>query len=321
VILNLCKFRTSVANQFVISINDGPMRAEIEATGVSVYTERDEKKIIRLLQIADLINVHWLLFQENLYKLIRASGRPFVTTLHWQSVLPDLPGMTICVSDTAYTIQKEKHRFVKITNGIDIEKFSSQPKLPGENLVLTRICRPAKCAGYFWLAMNHILATADVELWIVGQKGKSTKRIKFWGIRRDVPQILWQTDIFVYTPRPEEGAQDLVVMESMAAGVPCVVSDVEAVRVSITHMQNGILVPFGDAKAFAEAVLLLVRDEALRAELGANAMYTARSHFDVRKKVHQYEKLYQLVIEKTKGRAELSISDATEVGARLERAT
>ena len=58
-------------------------------------------------------------------------------------------------------------------------------------------------------------------------------RIQALGDRHDVAELLASADIFAYAPWPHEGTRDLVVLEAMATGLPCVVSDVPCVRESV----------------------------------------------------------------------------------------
>ena len=57
------------------------------------------------------------------------------------------------------------------------------------------------------------------------------------------------------------------IMEAMACGLPAVASAVKG-HTDLIGPENGLLYPYGDAKAFAAAVERLVSDATLRAELG-----------------------------------------------------
>lgn len=306
-LLALCKYRSSETEQFVISLEDGPMASEIEATGVPVFVTTRFEEIVSYLRKADIVNVHWLKYIPAFYRAALMSEKPFVTTLHWASRLPDLPALTICTSYWTKRMQGNPKKFVVIPNGIDLTRFYPRPKTPSEKIILIRVCRPEKCASYFWDAMDIVLKRCgDVELWIVGEEKESSERIKFLGIRRDIPELLSKADIFVYTPFPDAGSKDLVVMEAMAMGLPCVVSDSGAVKESITHLYNGIIVPFGDPEAFAEATLRLIGNPKLRERLGRRAAETAKRKFDAREMVMGYERIYRYVMKRWAKRNDVS---------------
>ena len=62
------------------------------------------------------------------------------------------------------------------------------------------------------------------------------------------------------------------ILESMASGVPVVSTDVGGVPFIVSHEATALLVPAGDAKAMANAILRLFRDEGLAARLAANGV-------------------------------------------------
>jgi glycosyltransferase involved in cell wall biosynthesis len=53
-----------------------------------------------------------------------------------------------------------------------------------------------------------------------------------------------------------------VVLEAHAAGIPVVGSDLGGIAERVTHGQDGLLFPTGDAKALADILLQLWRDPA-----------------------------------------------------------
>ena len=73
-----------------------------------------------------------------------------------------------------------------------------------------------------------------------------------------------------------------VVMEAAAMGVPAVVSDVKGNREAIVHESTGLLVPLADVSALTAAILRLLRDPALTAQMGAAGRQLAVERFDER---------------------------------------
>ncbi|MGH3794573.1 MAG: glycosyltransferase [Pseudonocardiaceae bacterium] len=92
-------------------------------------------------------------------------------------------------------------------------------------------------------------------------------RVHFTGVRRDVVGLLPGFDVTCLSS-VHEGAP-IVVIESMAAGVPIVATDCGAVRDMVTDGDEGFLVPVGDAGALADRLARLAADPALRARQGA----------------------------------------------------
>jgi hypothetical protein len=65
----------------------------------------------------------------------------------------------------------------------------------------------------------------------------------------------------------------------------------------VQHLKNGLLVPFGNVEAFAEAVERLIQDPALRAELARNARAAAETHFSLDRVAADYLRAYRDAIE------------------------
>jgi glycosyltransferase involved in cell wall biosynthesis len=89
-----------------------------------------------------------------------------------------------------------------------------------------------------------------------------TDRVRFLGNRDDVPDLLAAADLTVLTSDWE--GMPIAVLESMAAGLPVVASDVDGVR-EVLADGGGLLVPPGDAVATAEALCALLFDPDARA--------------------------------------------------------
>jgi glycosyltransferase involved in cell wall biosynthesis len=83
-----------------------------------------------------------------------------------------------------------------------------------------------------------------------------------------------------------------VVLEFFASGVPMVVTDVPGPREIVTHEQDALVVPYRDSLAMATAIVRLLRDDALRARLGAAARHRA-ADFSLDRMVSDYADLYR----------------------------
>jgi glycosyltransferase involved in cell wall biosynthesis len=76
-----------------------------------------------------------------------------------------------------------------------------------------------------------------------------------------------------------QGCCPLKIVESMAAGVPVLASDLEVNRALVRHGEDGLLAPAGDPRAWSLAMRRLLADHALTARLGAEARKIARRRF------------------------------------------
>ena len=102
-------------------------------------------------------------------------------------------------------------------------------------------------------------------------------------MRRDVPELVGQLDLFVFATTPDEGL-GIALIEAMAAGVPVVASDVGACREVLDDGALGLLVPPRDPVALADAIER-VRNEPEAA--AARAERARRKAFEaVRRRAH-----------------------------------
>jgi glycosyltransferase involved in cell wall biosynthesis len=75
----------------------------------------------------------------------------------------------------------------------------------------------------------------------------------------------------------EQASANNALLESMACGLPAVITDLPAVR-DYTSEDAAILCPFGDASAHAEAALALLDDSSRRIEMGRAAYALAGAY-------------------------------------------
>jgi glycosyltransferase involved in cell wall biosynthesis len=97
------------------------------------------------------------------------------------------------------------------------------------------------------------------------------------------------------------------IIEYMAAGLPVVAVDVGGNRDAIVHGQTGFLVPDRTPEAFAAPLIELLRNEELRASMGASGFQRCKELFEVGKTIGQLEDLYESLISRAgqSGRAGL----------------
>lgn len=118
-------------------------------------------------------------------------------------------------------------------------------------------------------------------------------RVRFLGVRRDVPDLLSACDVSVLSSDWE--GKPLAGMESMAAGLPFVSTPAGGVTEIVSHGVDGLLVPFREEKKLADALTMLATDPALRLRLGAAATKRAEAEMDCVTMARSYENLYREV--------------------------
>jgi glycosyltransferase involved in cell wall biosynthesis len=107
-------------------------------------------------------------------------------------------------------------------------------------------------------------------------------------------KILQRSDTHVYLTYPFVASWSL--RESMAAGCALVVSDTAPVREFVTHRKTGLLAPFLQPDAVADAVLTMLEDTRLAARLRRGARAWAEKNLAMDDYIEAYETLIAKVI-------------------------
>ncbi len=115
-------------------------------------------------------------------------------------------------------------------------------------------------------------------------------RLQFLGQRYDVLRLLTAADLFVLASRQE--GLPVSLMEATSVGAAIVATSVGGVPQVITDGVDGLVVPPGDPPALVDALVRLVGDPDLRAELGRAAKLRS-TMFDVTSACRQIEGIYR----------------------------
>lgn len=209
------------------------------------------------------------------------------------------------------TWQVEPERIITIPNAANIEKFLALPlnkpsMSSGAGSVITTVGRLSaqKAHDDFLKAAALVLEKEPaVRFRIIGQgplenqlrtlSGKLgiASKVEFAGLSDDIPGVYRDSDIFVLSSHWE--GMSMAAIEAMAAGLPQVLTHVGANPELIADGRHGLLVPSKAPEKLAEAILALVRDPALRLQMGLSARERAGTHFSADSNSRQYCDLYR----------------------------
>lgn len=114
--------------------------------------------------------------------------------------------------------------------------------------------------------------------------------VAFLGQRRDVPELLAASDLSVLASH-EEGFSN-VILESMAAGLPVVATDVGGNREAIIDGETGWLVPAKTPKVLAARIVDLLKDPSRARQWGEKGRARIKERFSVEKMVEAHLRLY-----------------------------
>jgi L-malate glycosyltransferase len=120
-------------------------------------------------------------------------------------------------------------------------------------------------------------------------------RVSFLGDRRDIPEVLASMDISV-APSGSESLSN-VILESMAAGVAVVATNVGGTPEIISDGETGLLVLPDGENELADAIGRFVAQPALRAACAQKSKELAAARFSLRTVAERYEQLYEEVLE------------------------
>ncbi len=122
------------------------------------------------------------------------------------------------------------------------------------------------------------------------------ERVHFPGKVDSMSELLTAFDIFAL-PSIWEGLP-MAILESMAARVPIVATEVGGVGAALTDGESGILVPPADPAAFADGLKRALASRELRAGLAAEARRTFDERFSADAMARGYAELYESLLEK-----------------------
>lgn len=116
-------------------------------------------------------------------------------------------------------------------------------------------------------------------------------RVRFLGVREDVPALLPAADVFLL-PSLSEGIS-VTLLEAMAAGLPIAATEVGGNPEVVAHGETGLLSPRGDAAALAQNLLLLLHDSELRRRMGEAGRRRLLERFTQERMHASYARLYE----------------------------
>ena len=196
-------------------------------------------------------------------------------------------------------------RVIRMRNGIEVEKFPVREDYtlghPSTLLFMGRL-EPQKDVPTLLRSLT-LLKRADTQLVVLGsgpqrqqleglaEEWQIKERVKFCGRVAEVVPFLQRADLFVL-PSLSEGISN-ALLEAMACGLPCVVSDIPGNRAVVTDGLDACLFPPGNAEALAQVLTTLLDDQSLRWRLGQAARSTVARCFSMQAVTEAYLTLYR----------------------------
>ena len=205
-------------------------------------------------------------------------------------------------------------KILTIRNGVSLEQFEPAAQKPASLLSELGIEPGEFVIGWvgtlYWVKDPEMLLNAaavlereaGVRFLVVGggpmqdspqataERLGVSERVLFAGHRDDVPRLMQVMDIFVQTS-VNEGMSN-TILEAMASGLPCVVTDVGGNRELVTEGENGFLVASGDHTSLANRLAELLENKQLKDDMGRRSRSRATTDFTIARMTDQYRALY-----------------------------
>lgn len=194
-----------------------------------------------------------------------------------------------------------KYNIITIENGIDISKYIQLKPIDFSNKekIITMVAgfRPQKDQDTLIKAIS--LLQNNYKLWLVGDGERRqilenlvcelnlTDRVRFWGIRNDIPKILEQSHIVVLSSHWE--GFGLAAVEAMTGCRPVIASDVDGLREIVKGY--GVLFSHKDNKTLANEIKELCENNEKYFHVAQKCKERAKQ-FDINIMAEKYNQLY-----------------------------
>ena len=217
--------------------------------------------------------------------------------------------VVVAVSAEVAEETREMHRLepgqiVVIPNGRDREVFSPSEIEPDPDqcrLIWVGQLDDAKRPDWFIEAVRALVSGgARVDALIVGdgplrpdiQVAAAAAGVKVLGSRDDVPSLMADSDVLVFTGRPPEGMPG-VLIEAGLCGLAVVSTRVPGAMDVVEDGATGLLVDIDDRDGLVAAVKRLVESPAERRDMGRRARRRCEERFSMEATVARWESLLE----------------------------
>ena len=215
--------------------------------------------------------------------------------------------------DKAVSFGMNPERTVIFPWGVDVEYFSRKTFERSNVQTFTLFCNRTweSIYGVDVLAKAFVKVAAknpDVNLILLGGGSQGSRirqilmnggvldRVHFGGQvgQKDLPRWYHMADIYI-SPSHVDGSS-VSLMEALACGLPCLVSDIPGNREWIVEGGNGWLFRDGDADDLAEKILHAIKSRRSFKKIGESARKTAEQKADWKKNFGKLLEAYDTVM-------------------------
>lgn len=238
-------------------------------------------------------------------KTDRRLRRLYRCTLPWTGAVAMVSKETKAHYEVEWGVPSRKSRVV--FNGIDVERFSSRPTLPGSCLPALRFGTvgrlvPVKDHVTLIDAFARVVSTwPQAELHIAGDGEERLhieervaalglgKSVRLHGALQDIPGFLASLDVFVLSSLSE--GLPVALLEAMANGLPVVSTRVAGLPSVAPENDVAFYCPPSNPEALAAQMSRMA--QANLGAMGATARSIVKRRFSIRQTANEYEQIYR----------------------------
>lgn len=201
------------------------------------------------------------------------------------------------------------HKCLVVPIGINVDRFASPPRTRRSRPTLLFVGRHRYYKGLDDLLkampdiQGDLLIAGDGPLrqqWEQQMRASGlSDQVKFIGnvADEDLPALYRSVDAFVLPASARSEAYGIVLVEAMAAGIPCLTTELgTGTSYVVQHEVTGLVVPARTPAALAESANQLLANDSLRQRLGAAAQERAHQEFRQTTMVQRIEAIYEWVL-------------------------
>lgn len=210
-------------------------------------------------------------------------------------------------------------RIQVVFNGVDLDAWAGEGStlrqeldIPEGRFVMLCASRFAHDKGHAYLIRSlkrlseisekpfTMVLAGDGELLeptraLVRELGLGDEQVKFIGFRKDVKNLYKGSDLYINASQHE--ALSFLIIEAMAAGLPCVITDMGGNRDILEGPeQGGLLVVYDDPDSMAQAMKRFLEDSDFTARCREKALENIRARFEIHKLAEDTYQVYERAV-------------------------
>jgi glycosyltransferase involved in cell wall biosynthesis len=201
------------------------------------------------------------------------------------------------------------HNGIDMERGFNPERFDRTVSASGPLLLFPARLHPGKCPLEFLRLIEALRAHVPGVRGLIVGDGEMIRDVERFIARHglggcverldpvsEMGPLYARADLTVMTSVVE--GLPLVILESLAMGVPVLTTDVGDVRVAVRDGETGFIVPVGDRRALIDRAREMLTDPELLGRMRSTARPSVRDQFDRRRMVSDYLELLSRSVER-----------------------